>query len=210
MRTQTDITRKNAEVDLSIREQVSLAEIETKRAELKLRQAQAEADAYRARVMADAEAEAAKVRLAEQARTAAVVTAAFGYALSGVLVLAALAAVIWTTGYSYSRARVAVLSSGLVRIGVEPSTLLPPPLVITADGILLDTRTGARAALKDAAGIERLKLAATTRLTETALLARAATDIGKATKDKQAADMLPGIAASVPTLAGGEHEPQNV
>ena len=164
-------------------------------AEIKLRETQAEAAAYKARAQADIDMETARALAAEKAR----VLTAFSTGMSGIMLGLSACAVLWTG----TRAVIALLyasrDAGYVKIGVEPSTLLPPPLVIV-DGYLLDTRSGERAKLRDPAGVNRLKLAASTRNTETAQLARAAVDIGKATKDKQAADMLPAIAQSVPTL----------
>jgi hypothetical protein len=102
--------------------------------------------------------------------------------------------------YSYG----AILKARYVQIGVEPLTMLPPPIVVTADGYLIDTRSGERARIRDAAGVNRLKLAASTRNTETAQMARAVVEAAKSTKSTTATQDLPMISASVPTMVVGE------
>jgi len=176
-------------------------------AEIKLRETQAESEAYKTRLLAEAQAEAEKARMIEQARAQVQVSQAFAVALSIVLVLGAVAAVVWISGRSVAGAYNAMQAARYVKIGVEPGTLLPPPLVIV-DGYLLDTRSGERAKLRDPAGVNRLKLAATTHTTDIALMAAAARAIAgqKHPAAAQVADQLPTIAASLPMLdtAGAE------
>lgn len=228
------VARANSELDLSIREKNAQAELDAKRAEIETNRMRAEAEALAIRTSAEAEAKA-KLAEAEAQRTViqakgqadvetikakgqaeaqtelatgeakswTIVT--LGIGLSGVAMLGALAFVIWVTGRSVATAYNDILKAQYVQIGVEPRTLLPPPLVITRDGYLIDTRSGERAKLRNAAGVDRLRLAATTQSTNIALLARAAQDIGKTNHGKQsggtqAADILPGIGASVPLL----------
>jgi hypothetical protein len=166
---------------------------------------EAEAQAYKARVLAEAEADAERVRLVEQARAGVQVSQAFATALSIVLVLGAVGAVIWIAGLSYSRARTSVLASNYVRIGVDPMTMQPPPIVITADGMLLDTRTGERAKVRDAVGVNQVLLAAVTHNLDMAMMANAAKDIAQKNSKPnsggaQVADQLANIAEAVPVI----------
>jgi hypothetical protein len=114
----------------------------------------------------------------------------------------AISIIIIATGRSVAYTYNAILSAQYVRIGVEPMTMLPPPLVITADGFLIDTRSGERSRIRDAAGVNRMRLSATTQTTNAALLGRATVDISKANRGNgvQAADALPTIAASIPLI----------
>jgi hypothetical protein len=170
-------------------------------AEIKLRETQAESEAYKTKLLAEAQAEADKVRLVEQARASVQVSQAFAIALSIVLVLGAAAAAAWAIGLSAANVYNAAAGARYIKIGVESATLLPPPLVIV-DGWLLDTRTGERAALRDPAGVNRLKLATTTHTTDLAIMAQSAERIArqKHPAAAQVADQLPTIAASLPML----------
>jgi len=118
-----------------------------------------------------------------------------------ILVVAlAVAMTIFASGRAIAHVRGVILASSYVRINVEPRTMLPPPLVITQDGYLIDTRTGERARLRDAAGVNQLRLAATTHATEIAQVADAQVRIAKATKDSRVGDVLQGIASRIPLL----------
>ena len=137
-------------------------------------------------------------------------TRAIGNAGAGaiyILVMAlAVAMAIFALGHAVAHVRVAILDSSYVRIGVESRTMLPPPLVITQDGYLIDTRTGERAQLRDAVGVNNLRLAATTHMTEVAQVADAQVRIAKATKDSRVGDALRGIASHIPLLIAGEED----
>jgi len=166
---------------------------------------EAEAEAYKARVLAEAQADTERVRLVEQARAGVQVSQAFATSLSIVLVLGAAGAVIWISGVSYSRARNSVLASNYVRIGVDPNTMQPPPIIITHDGMLLDTRTGERAKVRDAVGVNQLLLAAVTHNLDMAMMASAAKDIAQNNAKPnsggaQVADQLANIAEAVPVI----------
>jgi len=104
-----------------------------------------------------------------------------GYAGAVVLGAVALGVLILASGWTLATTRQAWASSQMVRIGVEPATMLPPPLVVTADGWLIDTRSGERARIRDAAGVQELKLKAMAEITQTALAGRAAAEVAKAT-----------------------------
>lgn len=179
-------------------------------AEIKLKETQAESEAYKTRVLAEAEAEARRETLIEQGRAVAQVMRAFADAMRIILVLGAVALVIFVTGRSVAGAHNAMLAARYVKIGADPATLQPPPIVITTDGLLLDTRTGERAKLRDAVGVNQLLLAAVTRNLDMAMLARAAEQIARSNSKPgsggaQVGDILPALASSVPTLVDVEH-----
>ncbi|MBN1891034.1 MAG: hypothetical protein JW850_23765 [Thermoflexales bacterium] len=196
-RSAADVGYQNAQLDLSIRKSLNDVEIESRRSEI-------EADTTARLIVATAEAGARVQAIRTQNEAQTQVTVALGQA-GYVAILAigiglAIAAVVLAAGHSVANVKRATLTANYVQIGVDPRTLLPPPLVITRDGYLIDTRTGERARLRDAAGIDRLRLAATTHSTETAQLAQAAIEIAKATKSDQTADALVTAAGNVPML----------
>ena len=151
---------------------------------------------------AEAKTETAKGEASARAITAAGWGAMF--ALFSLGIGSGIAVIVLATGKSVAHVRQVWIASEMIKIGVEASTLLPPPFVITRDGFMLDTRTGERARLRDSVGVNQMRLAATTQSTNIALLARAAERIGETNKSKgggtQAADVLPGIGTSVPLL----------
>lgn len=175
--------------------------------------AEIEADAKRAQIetartvtLARGNAEVQNITVEGDARAFGV--RVLSVTLSLILIALAISGTALSVGWSASKARNAWLTSAYVRIGVEEQTLLPPPFVIVEDAgkrMLLDTRTGARAALRDATGISNLTLAASTQATNTALLTRGAERIAKSSQKNgepdNAANVLPGIAASVPLIA---------
>lgn len=80
-----------------------------------------------------------------------------------------------------------------------------PPLIFTRSGYMIDTLTGERAKLSSPAQVSQLRTAAMTRLLEASALAHAASDIGRDNRRRrsggvQAADAIPGIAASIPLV----------
>ena len=215
MNTDTYIKEANAELDLEIRKANAQAQIDAQRAQIENDRLKAEAESAAiqetARLKAVAEQDAIKAK--GQAWAGTLQALGFGGKIALVVLSAglALALVVAVAGRSAAYAINSVLDAQYVRIGVEPSTLLPPPFVITMDGWLIDTRSGERAAIRDAVGVNRLRLAATTQATNTALLGRAAVEISKTNRGKggdgvRAAESLPTIAASIPMLDTGEDE----
>lgn len=229
--TATDIEKQNAELDRQIRlsemgaeREAHLVAVEatkvayTTQMSTTLLQANAQVaaivaqgDANANRIIASGQAEAESIRI--QAASRANVTIALGNALSVAIYIFVVGLVMAMTILALGRAtadvRGAVLASRYVRIGVESATLLPPPLVITEDGYLIDTRSGERARLRDAVGVDKLRLAATTHTTEIALLSAAEIQIAKQTKSDKAADALMGAASSVPMLAVNDDQGDN-
>ena len=160
---------------------------------------------------AEADAQARDARQRVESETSAVI--AFnsaksqmwtwgGIGASVLLLLSFCGAGLYALGFGAGRGLNSIATSQYVRIGVEPATLLPPPFVITRDGYLLATGTGERARLRDASGVDHLRIAATERATETALLARAVVDAAKASKSTTATESLAEIAAGVQTING--------
>ena len=208
-----DIIEDDAEIDRQIRLSEQEAEREahlvaveatkvayTTQMSTTLTRAAAEAKAIVAQ--GDAKARTISVQAEAKART----MTALGNALSGAIYIAVFGLVtamaILALGRATADVRSAVRDSSYVRIGVEPSTMLPPPLVI-ADGYLIDTRSGERARLRDTAGVDRLRLAATTHTTEVALLAAAEKEIAKQTASAEPGDALMGVAGNIPLLDVG-------
>jgi len=112
----------------------------------------------------------------------------------------AVATTIFALGRAIAHVRGVILASSYVRINVEPHTMQAPPLIITEDGYLIDTRTGERARLRDSIGVNNLRLATTTHMTEVAQITDAQVRIAKATKDSKAGEILRGIANHIPLL----------
>jgi hypothetical protein len=219
VQNETWIKRQNAETDLAIRRQNAEAELRASQQEIEARRlraaaeadaivasGQAKADGARAIAQAKAEAERGTVAARGQAAAAALVALGTGgqFAIVALGAGLAIAIIVTATGRSVAYSYNAILKARYVQIGVEPLTMLPPPIVVTADGFLIDTRSGERARIRDAAGVNRLKLAASTRNTETAQMARAVVETARITKSTTAAQDLPLIAASVPTMVVGE------
>lgn len=214
---ETYIKRQNAETDLDIRRKNADAEVEAKRQEIEARRLRAQADADAivaagraqadgARVIAQAKAEAEQGVVAARGRAKSQALKALGtggqFAIVALGAGLAIAIVVTATGRSVAYSYNAILKARYIQLGVEPLTMLPPPIVITADGYLIDTRSGERARIRDAAGVNRLKLAATTRTTDVALLSQALVNSAKITKSTIATQDLPGIASSVQTMDG--------
>lgn len=106
----------------------------------------------------------------------------------------------------YGTARTVALRSRIYSVRVEPATQQAPPMLIMDNGYLIDTRTGERARVRDAAGVNRLRLQAGTQLTGIALAARAVERVGKAATSAQPAEMLPGIVQGVPLIGTSEED----
>jgi hypothetical protein len=171
-------------------------------------EAGAQADAIRARgqaeastilARADADIRTDRARADASVRTSHTLATAGAIAIPVIAIGAAGAFIILAWGHSTATVKRAVLSAGYVRIGVEPSTLLPPPLVMHK-GYLVDTRSGERAKLSDPAGIDRMRLAATAHATEVALTTRSLVSVAKATKNAKPGDMLPSVAGAIPMM----------
>jgi len=155
-------------------------------------------DAQVKEIEATGEAKRQEAAATGHAKAMAIKTA--GYAGAAVLVAVALAVVILAGGWSAATTRKAWAEAQLLTIGVEQSTLLPPPFVVTADGYLVDTRSGERARLRDAAGVNRLRLQTSADVTKAALGARAAAEIARATgRPEDGAGLL------LPPQKGGNH-----
>jgi len=161
-------------------------------------EAGAQADTIRARGQAEANRISAYAE--SDIQTSHTLAQAGAIAIPMVAIGAAMAFVILAWGHSAATVRRAVMSANYVRIGVDPRTLLPPPLVISSDGYLIDTRSGERARLRDAAGVDRMRLAAMTHATETALVARAQVAIAKTTASDQPADALMTSVNTLPVI----------
>ncbi len=183
---------------------------------------QAAADIARDRAALEAQvrATAAAVDLAERAarveadqeaivawgKTKATLAMIGGWCLALVMLALALGLAAVSGGLGYLTVERARLAARYLPLHVERSTMQPAPLVVTADGWLIDTRTGERARIRDAAGVDRLRLAATTQATNIALGMRAAAQIAKSARSAGPADVLSQIAASVPLVQGEEGE----
>jgi len=224
-----DIAKGNAGMDLQVRQADLEHEIESHDVALQATvtayttqmqtqlivatvEAGAQADAIRARgqaeastilARADADIQTGRARADASVKTSHTLATAGAIAIPVVAIGAAVAFVILAWGHSTATVKRAVLSAGYVRIGVEPSTLLPPPLVIHA-GYLVDTRSGERAKLSDPAGVDRMRLAATAHATEVALTVRSLVSVAKATKNAKVGDMLPSVAGAIPMIVNGE------
>jgi len=142
----------------------------------------------------------APIKAGAQADVLRAIGRAVATAIYILVVALAIAMTIFALGRAIAHVRGMILASSYVRINVEPHTMQPPPLVITQDGYLIDTRSGERARLRDAAGVDKLRLAATTHVTEVALLSAAETKIAKQTKNAKPADALMGAAGNIPIL----------
>jgi hypothetical protein len=118
-----------------------------------------------------------------------------GWAMVGLLVAVAGGLGMVALAVGGAIVRRAGIAGGFVRIGVEASTL-QAPLLVTADGWLVDPRTGERARLRDRAGVDRLRLQASARLGAVAIAARAAERIAGARNDRPA-EVLPAVAGIV-------------
>ena len=158
---------------------------------------QAEASTILARGQADVQTELARADASVQ--TSHTLATAGAVAIPLLAVGAAVAFVILAWGHSTATVKHAMLTAGYVTIGVERPTLLPPPLVVH-NGYLIDTRSGERAALKDPAGVDRMRLGAMAHTTETALVARAHVAIARATKNPKAGDALMAAVNTLPTM----------
>ncbi len=191
---------KNAQVEIAIKQAVAAQEIEATRTAM-------QAELAHKMIVATVEAGAQAQAIETQSQAQTQVTVALGQAgyiaILAIGVGLAIAAIILATGHSVASVKQAVLAANYVQIGVESRTLLPPPLIITVDGYLIDTRTGERARLRDAVGVSQLRLAATTHSTETAQLALTEIEIAKTTKSDKAADALMVAAGNVPMLQVG-------
>jgi len=163
--------------------------------------AKVEADAQARAIEARGQAEANRITAyAERdVRTSQTLASAVAIAIPMVALAVGLAAMILALGHSVATVKRAVLTAGYVTIGVEKPTLLPPPLVVHG-GYLIDTRSGERAALKDPAGVDRMRLGAMAHTTETALVARAHVAIARATKNPKAGDALMAAVNTLPTM----------
>lgn len=219
--SKTRINAENANLDLAIREKNAETELAAKRAIIENDRLRAEAEAQGIAAIAEARAMAEQSSIKEKGKADAKSIESQGEAKSqfwnavgigsriAIIALGiglAVSIVIGMTGRTVAYTYNSIQKSKYVLIGAEPRTLLPPPIVITMDGYLLDTRTGERARLRDAAGVNRLRLAATTQTTNLALMGRTAEEIAKTAKGKDGAasaevgGMLPAIAQSVPLL----------
>lgn len=147
---------------------------------------------------ATAQAANMRVDMAVGAATERMIQVGSYMVLAGVAILAVV--------LLYGLARRVQVQSAIYAIHVEPATQQAPPFLITSDGYLIDTRTGERAKVRDAAGVNKLRLQAGTQLTGIALATRAVERVGKAATSAQPADMLPGIVQSVPLIGTGEED----
>jgi hypothetical protein len=204
------ISDRNAQLDIAIRETAAAQEVEAHNVTIEATRAAITANVTKTLIMADAQAQAQSKTIEAQGAASAQATSALGTAgYITILVMGvslAISAFVLATGYSIAHVKGAVLAANYVQIGVEARTLLPPPIIITADGYMIDTRSGERARLRDAVGVDRLRLAATTHTTEVAQLAQAEVEIAKSTRDTRPGDALMGAAGAVPMLDTGGTE----
>ena len=214
-RSATEITQANAYTDLDIRKAAADAELKAKEQEIEARRQRAIVDTKIAEEQGQAKADGARQIAIAQAdatrKTWEAVGQGSNWLLTAIGIGLSLSVVIFTTGRTAARTYGAILRARNVLINVEPSTLLPPPFIITDTGYLIDTRTGERARIRDAAGVNRLRLAASTQTTNIALGMRAAQQIAKDNRGKQSggvrvAEALPEIGRSIPLLDVGEQE----
>jgi len=101
-----------------------------------------------------------------------------GYAAAGLGIVLVIALAIVGICLATAYGRRALLQSQYIAIGVEKATLQPPPFVFVG-GYMIDTRSGERARLREAAAVNRLLLQRASEETETALRARAAIEIAR-------------------------------
>lgn len=154
-----------------------------------------------ATAIADSEA----IMAATQAERIALRESTINWAARGAavfVVAAVLAFCIVSIGGSVAASRKANLEARLIR--VDRTTRTWPILLDTKTGILVDLETGERAKLGDVHQIDHRRLIISGQVRTTGLLAQAAENIAKSTKDAKPGDMLAAIGQSVPLLEAEE------
>ena len=114
------------------------------------------------------------------------------------VVAAVVAFCIVSIGGSVAASRKANLEARLIRI--DRTTRTWPILLDTKTGMLVDLETGERARLGNVQKIDHRRLIISGQVRTTGLLAQAAENIAKSTKDAKPGDMLAAIGQSVPLL----------
>ena len=212
MQTEQDRQRSQIETDLlaqtaKINQQLS---IEQRRAEIEanVQKANAEAAVFQSRGQAEVRAIDTKsatdtqTRLSNAKAWATFVTVS-SYGLVAVVCGFAFALVIVVAGRSAAQAKYHWAMADYLLLQAGNKDL--PPLIVTRSGYLLDTLTGERSRISDPSGVNQLRTAAMTRLLEASALAHAAATVGRDNRQKlaggiAAADVMPGIAASIPLM----------
>lgn len=195
-RMQTEQDRQRAQIETNI-----LAETAKLNQQLSAEQRRAEIQAS-IRASDTKTATSAQVSMANASAWSNVVNVA-GYSLIIIAVGAALSITVIAVGRSAAHAKSQWALADYLMLQAANKDL--PPIIVTRSGYLLDTLTGERARVSDPAAVNHIRTAAMTRLLEASTLARAAVAIGHDNQRKlaggiQAADVLPGIASSIPLV----------
>jgi len=151
--------------------------------------------------IADEEAVAAATQAERIVRTETLVTWS-GWVIVTWLVTLAVGFCIFSIGGSVAASRKANLEARLIRL--DKTTRTWPVMLDTKTGILVDLETGERARLGDVSAIDHRRLIISGQVRTTGLLAQAAENIAKSTKDAKPGDMLAAIGQSVPLLKEAE------
>lgn len=139
-------------------------------------------------------AETQNERIARKEKVISATTKAF----VAIIVSACVAFCVVSIGGATAASRKANLEARLIRI--DKTTRTWPILLDTKSGYIVNLETGERALLTDAAPVNPGQLAISGQVRTAGLLAQAAENIAKSTKDAKPGDMLPAIGQSAPLL----------